>query len=125
MVTVRNLKAVLWLVALSAGLVIAGCGGKVDLQKQMSGVWEDRLNHETVELQLAGKPKTVTVAGTTYTAEVAEMNQDKGQILLTVQNGNGKNETWTLKQNWEDSDRFNIVFKRGEKIDVLIPSRRG
>jgi hypothetical protein len=112
------------MVILFAGLVLAACGAKADLQKQMSGKWEDRLNHERVDLDLSGKSKTVTVSGTTYTAEVAELDQDNGRILLTVQNGSGKNETWTLKQNWEDSDRFNIIFERGDKIDVLIPSKR-
>jgi hypothetical protein len=120
----RNLKVFVWTAILFAAIFLAACGGKVDLQKQMTGVWEDRLGHETVELQLGGNSKTVKVAGTSYPATIDAVDNDKGQIRLKVQNGSGKDELWTLTQMWEDSDRFNIVFERGEQKEVLIPKKR-
>ncbi|MGD8369163.1 MAG: hypothetical protein PVG78_16105 [Desulfobacterales bacterium] len=113
-----------WMVILFAGLTLASCSGKPDLQKQMSGVWEDRLGHETVELRLSGDSKTVKISGNTYPATLDKLDKDKGKILLKVDEGNGKDELWSLTQMWEDSDRFNIVFERGEHKEVLIPKKK-
>lgn len=124
MKTVRNLKVLCWIGILFAGLFTVSCGGKADLQKQMSGVWEDRLGHETVELNLSGDSKAVKVAGKPYPAVIEGMDKEKGQIRLKVENGGGKSEIWTLTQMWEDSDRFNIVFERGDQKEVLIPKKK-
>lgn len=120
-----NLKAFFCcsMVILFAGLTLAACSGKPDLQKQMSGVWEDRLGHETVELRLSGDSKTVKVAGNTYPATLNKLDPDKGQILLQVDEGNGKDQVWSLTQMWVDSDRFDIVFERGDHKEVLVPKK--
>ena len=122
----RNLMAFCccWMVILFAGLTLASCGSKTDLQKQMSGVWEDRLGHETIELRLSGDSKSVKVAGSTYPASLDGIDKDKGRIRLKVDEGDGKDEFWTLTQMWEDSDRFNIVFERGDHKEVLIPKKK-
>jgi hypothetical protein len=109
---------------LFAGITLTACGETPDLQKQMSGVWESRRTHEAVELQLSGDSKSVTIAGNTYPASLDMIDNDKGEIHLKVNEGNGKDELWLLKQMWEDSDRFSIIFERGKIKEVLIPKNK-
>ena len=110
MATFRKSWAMACLILLGTGLFLTACGGHADLQKQMSGVWEDRLGHETVEIQLTGNAKTVTVGGHAYDATVDRIDDENGVIRLSIEDGGGKKEFWTLTQMWEDTDRFNIVF---------------
>jgi hypothetical protein len=109
-----------------AGLILSACGGKGgDLQKQMSGTWEERLDHQTFVLKLTGDSKTITIGDKIYPVAVDAQDKDKGQLRLKVENGGEKPEVWTLTQLWEDSDWFNIEVHREGLIEVLIPKKRG
>ncbi len=116
-------RTIVWSAIIFAGVVLVGCGGRVDLQKQMSGVWRDRLSHEVVEVHLDGKTKTITLAGHTYNAVVENLDKDKGQIKVKVKNGSNAPEHWLLTQMWVDSDNFDIVLERGKHEKEVLEKR--
>jgi len=120
---VRKIHFLLWLAVLFMALTFSSCGQKMDIQQQMTGKWEGRLNHEAVDLKIDGNSKTVSFDGKIYPAAVDSVDEEKGEIHLKVQNGAAAPEEWVLTQMWEDSDRFNIVLERGEHKTVLIPRK--
>ena len=123
MTQIGKFNPLLWLAVVLTALTLVNCSQKADLQKQMSGKWEERLTHEAVVLKIDGTSKTVSVDGKTYPATIEDMDQEKGELRLKVQNGGTEPEVWVMTQLWEDSDRFNIVLEKPDRKLVLIPRR--
>jgi hypothetical protein len=107
-----------------AGLILSACGGSADLQKQMSGTWEERHDHQTFVLKLTGDSKTISIDQKTYPVVVDAQDKEKGELRLKVENGGEKPEVWVLTQLWEDTDWFNIEVNREGHTEVLIPKSR-
>ena len=121
----RNLCPLLIAAILIIGLTLAGCSNKGDILKQVSGKWIDNQDKGTVEIQLAGATKSMTVKGHTYPVTVETVEMMNYVVSLKVQNGNAKPESWTLRQIWDESgSAFKLAFSHSGEKEILVPSKQ-
>jgi hypothetical protein len=101
-------------------LTVAGCSSKKDILQEISGMWQDNQDNGTVEIQLAGDAKAITVEGKSYPVSVESIEKNKNIVNLKVQNGSGKPELWAIRQIWDDNGNgFTLAIHQGEGNKVL------
>jgi uncharacterized lipoprotein len=106
-------------------LATVGCSSKKDILQEVSGIWQDDQDNGTIEIQLAGDAKAITVKGKSYPVSVASIEKDKNKVNLKVQNGGGKPELWTIRQIWDDNGSgFTLSINQGAENKVLTPKQR-
>lgn len=121
----RNLYYLFLAAIIAIGFAMAGCSKKGDLLQQVSGQWQDNQNKGTVEIQLAGDKKSMTVNGQTYPVNVEAVEMMNYVVNLKVQNGNAEPESWTLRQMWdENGSSFKLAFNHSGKKEILIPKKQ-
>jgi len=117
----RNLYYLFLAAVIAIGFTMAGCSKKGDLLQQISGKWQDNENKGTVEIQLAGDKKSMTVNGQTYPVNVEAVEMMNYVVNLKVQNGDTKPELWTLRQMWDESgSSFKLAFNHSGKKEILV-----
>ena len=117
----RNLYYLFLAAVVAIGFTLAGCSKKGDLLQQVSGQWQNDQNKGTVEIQLAGDKKSMTVNGQTYPVTVEAVEMMNYVVSLKVQNGGPKPEDWTLRQMWDESgNSFKLAFSHSGEREILI-----
>lgn len=112
-------------VVLTVGFAATGCSGKSDLLKEVSGTWQDNKDQTTVDIQLAGDTKSMTVDGKSYPVTVEQITMINYQVVLKVQNGGTEPETWSLRQVWdENGSSFKLAFNHNGESNVLTPKQQ-
>ncbi len=120
----RNLYYLFMTAIIAIGFTLAGCSNKGDLLQQVSGHWQDNQNKSTIEIQLAGDEKSMTVNGRTYPVTVDAVEMMNYVVNLKVQNGGAAPEVWTLRQMWdENGSSFKLAFNHSGEKEILIPKK--
>lgn len=121
----HNLSFFLIVGFLTIILTAVGCASKKDILQEVSGIWQDDQDNGTIEIQLAGDAKVITVKGKSYPVSVASIEKDKKKVNLKVQNGGGEPELWTIRQIWDDNgNSFTLAINQGAENKVLTPKQR-
>jgi len=103
-------------------LSTAGCSGKSDLLKDVSGNWQESQNKAPVEIHLVGDAKTITIDGQTYAVTVEKVEMVNYLVNLKAQNGSATPESWSIQQVWDtNGDGFKIAFNHNGVKAVLVP----
>ena len=117
----RYLSFFFFTVVIGFGFMFSGCSSKADVLKEVSGLWQDDQNKDSVEIQLVGDAKSMTVNGKSYPVNVENVQMDKYQVDLKVQNGGSQPEMWSLRQIWDDNGGgFNLALDRNGEKEILI-----
>ena len=122
----RNLFFIGLAVIIVIGLTMVGCSNRGgDLLQQVSGKWQDNQNKSKVEINLAGKDKTVTVDGQAYPVTVENVETLNYIVNLKVQNGGAQPDTWALRQIWnENGSDFKLAFNHDGEKEVLVHAQQ-
>jgi hypothetical protein len=114
----------LWtMVMMSAvlGLFTLGCiDNKSKLLTDVSGVWDRGQGAGTIQIDLSGENKTLKLDGKSYSATVDQVNMDRLEVDLKVQNGEAQPEMWSVRQVWDDSGvTYKLIFDHdGQKENL-------
>jgi hypothetical protein len=104
------------------GLTLAGCSGKSDILKEISGQWQSNQDKATVDINLVGDAKTIKVGDQPYSVSVDKIDMDKYQVNLKVKNGSDQPELWTLREIWNDNGSgLKLAFEHGSEKKILLP----
>ena len=122
----RNLFFICLAAIIVIGLTMGGCSNRGgDLLQQVSGQWQDNQNKSKVEINLAGKDKTVTVNGQAYPVTVENVETLNYIVNLKVQNGGTQPDMWVLRQIWdENGSDFKLAFNHDGEKEVLVHSQQ-
>ena len=107
---------------MAAGFILAGCSGKSDILKEVSGQWMDKQDNGTIEINLVDEAKSIKVGEQTYSVSVDNINMDRYQVNLKVKNGSDQPELWTIREIWNDvGSSFKLAFEYSGKSRMLVP----
>jgi hypothetical protein len=114
------LSAVLFLLS-----IVIGCGSEASLETQISGSWQRTQGGGTVDIHLAGDPKSLVVDGQSYKAAIERIEKGSFTTLVKVEVEAGKTEVWSLRQVWDDNgSTFKLAFRHNGTHETLVPAGR-
>jgi hypothetical protein len=112
------------LVFLVVSMAVAGCGGGKAKSEDLAGLngsWKNEADGKTVEFNLSGENKTVTINGSPVPVTISQNVGD--EIHLSAVNGQGKTEDWKLKKVWNDNgSAFTLNFFHNGVSETLVRS---
>lgn len=104
---------------------VPGCSGGPDLPAQISGSWQRSEGGGTVEIDLVGKPPSLTVDGQAYPATILKVDKGARSVFLTVKTPDGQTEEWILAQVWSDNGGdFSVALIHNGTREVMLPAKR-
>lgn len=112
--------SVLFLILLS--MIIVGCGSSANMEAQISGKWKPVQGHDIMAINLDQNPKTLTLDGHTFKAEVESIDKGSSTMHLKVATADGKSEVWSIRQMWDDNgSTFKLAFRHDGTTETLVP----
>jgi len=102
-------------------LMIIGCAGAEKMEKQISGKWQQPENKQVVAINLATESKSISIGEKTYPATIEKVDEGAFTVSLKVKTESGPEETWTLRQVWNDNGSdFKLVFSHNGAQETLV-----
>lgn len=102
-------------------LMIISCAGSEKIEKQISGKWQPPEGKEVVAINLATESKSISIGEKTYPATIEKVDEGAFTVSLKVKTESGPEETWTLRQVWNDNGSdFKLVFNRNGSQETLV-----
>ncbi len=101
--------------------LVIGCGSEASLETQISGSWQRTDGNGTVEINLAGEPKSLVIDGQSYNAAIEKIEKGSYTTLVKVEVETGKAEVWSLRQVWNDNgSTFKLAFRHNGTQETLV-----
>ena len=117
----RSIFYVNFILIVALSLTTLSCGsssGGGDKLADISGVWKGNDCNCEIVIDLANDTKTMTIDKQKLAVVVKEIVDDK--LILSVSDGNGKNEDWELIQVWDDNgSTFSLALIHNHKREKL------
>jgi hypothetical protein len=102
---------------------VGACSNSPDLETQLSGKWQRTQGDGIVVINLATNPKTLTVDGHSYNAEIETVDKGTYTVKVKVQASTGGPELWSLSQKWNDNgSSFKLAFRHNGTTETLVPA---
>ena len=103
--------------------LVIGCGSEASIETQISGSWQRTDGTGTVEINLAGEPKSLVIDGQSYNAAIEKIEKGSYTTLVKVEFETGKAEVWSLRQVWDDNgSTFKLAFRHNGTQETLVPA---
>jgi hypothetical protein len=100
------------------GLVMLGCGsGQAgDPMANLNGEWKDLKTSDKVTINLAGDPKTVSIADQKFTVVINKSDGD--MFIFDAKDASGKSSALELVRQWDDNGStftLELIYDGGRK----------
>lgn len=106
-------------IVVALGFVFSACANS-NITKEMSGTWKSKSSDESIDINLAGDQKVITIGNEAVPVTVKNINEGAYMVRLDATPANGAPAEWLLRQVWNDNgSSFVIKFEHDGKEETL------